>query len=413
MIPKGFKITLIISFFFLTLCSSNNNNFDNFDSSYLKEDVNTSLTEAEIKGNPDKIPNEKTSKLLSTDINKEKGVINAYTQIISLSSKSNNYDNISKIYSESGFEEETIFLDKYYRTNYNSKIKEYIRLGSQKQKNVDKKLNNILLKVIKNALFYEMDMSISDNVFSDKSYIGSPNHWDKAFTYFQAFYPLINQQDNLKITLDNYFSNGADYVYNTDSESQLLLFIESERIKKKLILTFYNEMVKYIDVIIEERNKGKNNYDIILENIIYAGGLFDLLSDNIGDISEKNTIIKEINNTFRTNKELILSKTIKDIFLKEIDNQILNFLKAFQGEFKKKSLFPLWSAYFFYSIIETDYYNRFGQSESENLTNEWVYLITVAKQNNKTQAYLSLENVLKKLNAYKELLSKSLSEANL
>lgn len=415
---KIYIIALFLCFFVSCMyCSSNDNFFNNYyNENITMENVNTSLTEEEIEGNVEAPEEIETHKLLLTNTQEEIIIVNKYYYIMmELSSDDINYEKIESIYLDSKLQNLIEKLDNYYKSSINKKIKNYIKLGikSSKTNYFDKLILITLTKVIKNTVFFEIEQLENDEIFNNKSSVGAPNVWDKAYIFFSVMYPLIEsayryieKEDISTESLEKAFINGSIFAYNKDNNSKMMLFIESQRIRKKILKIFFINMLKYVDLIISEKEKENINFDNVLVNLVMARGYYEIFSERLGNKKVKTFITKEISKTFTINRDFILSFTILYIFYMELEKNLDKSILYFDYEINELMLKLVWEAYFYYTIYEFDFEERMGKEKSEILKDEWIYLITVTKLSDKTKMEVSIEKIKNILKEYNILLEK-------
>ena len=248
------------------------------------------------------------------------------------------------------------------------------------------------------------------NVFYDKTSIGSPNHWDKAYVYFKTMRPLIEsaceysgEKSILESEFEKNFTNGAIYVYSKDQDSQLSLYIQAQSIEKKLIKVLFINMLKYLDTILLKKKAKPIEFDHILKSVIYARCLFTTLSENIGNEEVKTAIIKEIGKSMTFDKKVIIDNVILYVFCNEIEKSLRETVFESQNdEYHNTLQKAIWEAYFYYSIFDFDYKIRMGEQETEMFKKEWAYLINVTKDFNHIEDLKrSIETIFNHIYKYK------------
>jgi hypothetical protein len=393
----------------LIFCSSSNSVKDNVLSELgvKNDDVDTNLTEEEIDADTLKAPDFASKELSLTNTKKEENILKGFHQIQKIAGREEiDYDRISDTYYQTGLRDITLKLDSYNRTSYDPEIRNYIELGKTNIENADLKLINTLAKVFKEGLYYQLSLAVDEDIFFDKTSLGSPNHWDKAYVYFQAldkwirdaaFY--LNDNDLSMETIEKHFEAGSVLVYQNTKDAHISLYIEAQRIEKKIMKTFFVNMIENLNLIIKEKTQPKPDYDRMLSLIIKARKSFETFSRIIGNEEVKRMILKEMGKTFTIDPENIINNCIFFIFYQEIENILINMINVLSSnDDKDRPLMMAWEAYFYYIIFRFDYKNRLGEEKAEQIEKIWSSLILSTEKGN---LYLS-QNAIDLIGDYLE-----------
>jgi hypothetical protein len=393
-------------------CSTTKENNDDDtipDNSNNIEDVNTNLTDNEFDGIIDFAPDFETHKLLLTNTRDVKVIVNIYYQIVGILYSDNvDYVELKTLYKDGAISDKVIELDKIYRTSYDRRILNYFRLGAGGIDNIEMRIGTLLLRVMKNALFLEIKKTTVEKEFKDKTSIGSPNHWDKAYEYYKAFIPIIEKayeysdEEDIRVEFfEDHFLNGAYYVYNKDEESRQALCIESNRLKNKIIKALFLNTIKHIELIEKEKSKPKIDYKKVSQNVIYATGYFKILSDTMDNENIKLFIIREINKTFTIKKDIVLINAILYLFHSKSYTLLSRISREFYSLSNDELTDIVWNAYFYYSIFNFDYETRIGEEKTKKLKTLWASLIKSVQEKNYEKSIGLARNIIEYLMEYK------------
>lgn len=402
-------LIIVINIILLHSCtSSSKNNILNMleDEPDILEEVDIQLTQNEIEGNLEPAVGMKSHELLLTDVYDEKSAVEDFHSIIEEAQKENpNYQIIEEIYENGYIKEVAKIIDKEYRKWFDSRICNYIKIGQNNNKysKLDKLLESTLMLLFRTAIQYELSLSYDNKIFELKtSDGGSPNHWDKAYIYSKVFETALNNayehsgDEALSFSeIESHFIKGSYYVYEFDNDSCISLYIESQRIEKKIMKAFFIMLSKYIDMIIND--KFNKDYESVITNVIHARGYFDMLSYGIGNDNMRGLILKEIGKTMTLKKDIVINNTIIYIFYNEME---LNLYKLKQTTTRNMTLKIVWEAYFLYYIFEDYYSEKMGAEAVSTLQDEWAYLITVCKEMSRDSINYSVNKILDILSTY-------------
>lgn len=407
-----FFIFIIIVF---SQCSTANNNDTSIKDKNNIQDIDTNLTSDELKGVIDFAPDFETHQLLLTNTEKVKDIVNIYYEIISiLYLETVDYVKLKTLYQNSAISNKVVELDTIYKHSYHLKILNYFGLGENGLKNINIKIETLLIRILKDAMFLEISQAIDDKNFENKTTKGSPNHWDKAYEYYKALIPTVEKaynywsEDDIKIeNFEKHFLNGANYVYDKNEKAKQLLYIESERIEKKVIKALFLNMIRNITFIEEEKAKTDINYDKVLKNVIYAKGYFKSLSDTLKDDNDiKQFVVREISKTFTMKKDTVVIKTILHLFYNQSYNLLINIGNEFHKLSHNELVNTTWNAYFYYTIFNFDYERRLGKDTALRLDKLWATLIKSIQEKKYDDSIILTNEITEYLLKYKKNIEK-------
>ncbi len=422
-VNRIFKILLVLLYtssvlIVINSCSGGNSINDNVltELGIKNNKVNTNLTEEEISAEKLKAPEVISEELSLTNTKKEEQILLGYHKIVEIAGMEDiNFDNISETYSQSGLRDITIRMDNLNRTSYDPEIRDYIRLGKKDIENSELKLINTIAKVFNDIIHHQLSLAVNEDIFYDKTSIGSPNHWDKAYIYFKAMDKWIRNASNYLNDetlnfekIESHFKAGSVLVYQNTEEAHTSLYIESERIKKKVNKVFFVNMIENLQSIKEEKTSSDIDYERILRLIINSRSAFETFSRTLGNIDIKKLILKEIGKTFSINPNVIINNTIFYIFYYELNNILINLQDVLSSDIdiikENNPVLIAWDAYFYYTIFNFDFIEKMGEDESDKINYLWASLISAIENGNVYLAIDTADVIKKYLFRYIELL---------